>query len=89
MTTIPKGYGWGGSGLVPGGAGGSPAIDDTLRDVADDLAALKGGATLPALTSPPGSDAATVQTLVNEIRTKWNALAASGSGGVTLKTIKG
>lgn len=44
MATIPKDYGTGGSGLIGKGPSGSkrhPALPDVLRDMADDLEALR------------------------------------------------
>ena len=41
MTTIGEKFGTGGSNLVPGGSGGDPTLAETLRDIADDLTALR------------------------------------------------
>lgn len=43
MTTILAGYGTGGAGLTPApnGSQSHPPIDTTLRDVADDVTALR------------------------------------------------
>jgi hypothetical protein len=43
MTTIKTDFGSGGANLNPGGSGGVPDLATTLRDIADDLAAVSGG----------------------------------------------
>lgn len=99
MATIFKDYGSGGAGLISkAGTGGSgslrhPAIADVLRDIADDLAAVRGSSTpVDAVATADGSDPATTQALANALKTKVNELItklnAQGSG-VTIKTIKG
>jgi hypothetical protein len=41
MTAIPTNFGEGGANIAPGGAGGTPTLADTLRDVSDDLGTLR------------------------------------------------
>ena len=43
MAAISKKFGSGGANLVPGGAAGSPTLATALRDVADDLEAIRTG----------------------------------------------
>ena len=81
MAKISKRFGSGGANLVPGGAGGQPALADVWRDVADDLAALRPAPIAAADASAaygPGE-----QALLNELKAKVNAIAA-----VVLKTTK-
>jgi hypothetical protein len=82
MAEIPRNYGSGGAGLVPGGSGGNPELAVVLRDIAADLDDIQGAApaaaaivsniasaALPAFTSPPTApEMAALRTLVNEIR---------------------
>jgi hypothetical protein len=87
MAAISTHFGEGGANLTPG-AGGVPSLADALRDVADDLAALKGSApvaaALAAFTDPPSAaEMALLRTLVNELRS-----ARSTIGGTTLLTTK-
>jgi hypothetical protein len=82
MTAIPSRFGSGGANLTPGGASGQPALADTLRDVADDLAALKP--TKVASADATAAYGAGEQALLNELKAKVNALAS-----VVLKTTKG
>jgi hypothetical protein len=82
VAKITKRFGSGGANLTPGGASGQPALVDALRDIADDLAALK-----PARIAAADATAAYgpgEQALMNELKAKVNALAA-----VVLKTTKG
>ena len=81
MAAIPKRFGSGGASLSPGGSAGSPSLADALRDIADDLSALK----LSPVSSPDAgaSYGANEQALLNELKAKVDALAA-----VTLKTTK-
>jgi hypothetical protein len=82
MAKIAKRFGSGGANLTPGGASGQPSLADALRDVADDLAALKPGRINGADATAaygPGE-----QALLNELKAKVNALA-----GAVLKTTKG
>lgn len=95
MAAIPKNFGEGGKNLTPGGASNPLNLATVLRDIADDLAALNGGAA-GTITSPSAVAAAganptkaefdAVVTLVNEIKSKLNT---SGNGTATLKTTKG
>lgn len=81
MAKISKHFGSGGANLAPGGSAGQPALADVLRDVADDLAALK-----PAVVAAADATAtygAGEQALLNELKVKVNALAA-----IVLKTTK-
>lgn len=72
MAAIKKSFGTGGSGLQPGY--GNPTLATALRDIAADLASLKGAtvsaAALAAFTDPPAAaEMALLRTLVNELRT--------------------
>jgi len=81
MAEITRHFGSGGANLTPGGAAGQPSLADVLRDVADDLAALK-----PARINAADATAAYgagEQALLNELKAKVNALAAA-----VLKTTK-
>lgn len=49
MAAIDKRFGAGGKNLQPGGSNGKPTLAQALRDIADDLAGIKGG-TLGAST---------------------------------------
>jgi hypothetical protein len=82
MAKISKRFGSGGANVAPGGSAGQPALADVLRDIADDLAALKSAKVAAADATAaygPGE-----QALLNELKAKVNALAA-----VALKTTKG
>jgi hypothetical protein len=81
MAKISKRFGSGGANLTPGSAAGQPALADALRDIADDLAALKPApiaAADAAAAYGPGE-----QALLNELKAKVNAIAAA-----MLKTTK-
>ena len=81
MAAISKRFGSGGANVAPGGSAGKPALADVLRDIADDLAALK-----PATVASADATAtygAGEQALLNELKAKVNAIAA-----VVLKTTK-
>jgi hypothetical protein len=81
MAAITQRFGSGGANLTPGRAAGQPSLADVLRDVADDLAALK-----PARINAADATAAygaAEQALLNELKAKVNALAAA-----VLKTTK-
>jgi hypothetical protein len=81
MAEITTRFGSGGSNLTPGGSSGSPDLATALRDIADDLAALK-----PTAVATPDAGAsygANEQALLNELKAKFDALAA-----VVLKTVK-
>lgn len=41
MSTITLKFGSGGANIVPGGSGGTPGLAKTLRDIADDLTAIR------------------------------------------------
>lgn len=74
MAAITERFGSGGANLVPGGAAGVPNLASALRDVADDLAALK-----PTAVVTPDAGAAygaNEQALLNELKAKVDALAA-------------
>lgn len=81
MAAISKRFGSGGANLAPGGSAGAPTLADVLRDIADDLAALRP----TAVTTPDagGTYGAGEQALLNELKAKVNALAA-----VVLKTTR-
>lgn len=79
MSAIASNFGSGGANLQPGGSAGSPTLATALRDIALDLADLKGAATAPvatitgaalaAFTDPPSAaEMALLRTLVNELR---------------------
>ncbi len=81
MAAISRRFGSGGANLAPGGSAGQPALAVVLRDVADDLAALR-----PAPVGAADAGAAygaAEQALLNELKAKINALAA-----VVLKTTR-
>ena len=81
MAKISRRFGSGGANLTPGGASGQPSLADALRDIADDLAALR-----PAKINAADASAAygaAEQQLLNELKAKVNAIAA-----VVLKTTK-
>ena len=81
MAAISKRFGSGGANLPPGGSAGKPTLADALRDVADDLAALKP--TPVAAADAGAAYGAAEQALINELKAKVNALAAA-----VLKTTK-
>lgn len=82
MAKISKRFGSGGANLAPGGSAGQPALADVLRDIADDLAAVHPAA--PVATPDAGAAyTANEQALLNELKAKFNALAAA-----VLKTTK-
>jgi hypothetical protein len=81
MGAISKQFGSGGANLAPGGSAGKPTLAEALRDVADDLAALKP--TTVAAADAGAAYGAAEQALLNELKAKVNALAA-----VVLKTTK-
>lgn len=82
MAKITRSFGSGGANLTPGGAAGQPSLVDVLRDVADDLAALRP----PRVNAADAGAAygANEQALLNELKAKVNALA-----NAVLKTTKG
>ena len=82
MSVITPKFGSGGANLTPGGAGGKPTLADTLRDIADDLGSLRP--TKVNAADATAAYGAGEQALLNELKTKINALAA-----VVLKTTKG
>jgi proteasome assembly chaperone (PAC2) family protein len=97
MAAIATSFGTGGSGLQPGGSGGVPSLATALRDIALDLAAIKGaapvatitGVALPAFTDPPSAvEMAAVRALVNELRASAIEVRAARvtGAGVTLLT---
>lgn len=81
MAAISKRFGSGGANLPPGGSAGKPTLAEALRDVADDLAALKPTTVVAA--NAGAAYGAPEQALINELKAKVNALAA-----VVLKTTK-
>lgn len=56
MANIKTSFGSGGANLAPGGTNGTPSLATALRDVADDLAAVRSGlvATLAKLDADDG-----------------------------------
>jgi hypothetical protein len=82
MARITRRFGSGGANLTPGGSSGQPVLADVLRDIADDLAALRPARVVAADASP--AYGAGEQALLNELKAKVNALAA-----VLIKTTKG
>jgi hypothetical protein len=80
MAKIPPDFGTGGSGLTPGGSTTGPDLATVARDIADDLATVKGTATAVA----DANDLASAIALVNDLKAKHNAVA-----GAVLKTTKG
>lgn len=82
MAKITARFGSGGANLTPGGAAGKPSLADALRDIADDLAALKPA---PIVMNDAGATyTANEQALLNDIKAKLNTLAIA-----ILKTTKG
>lgn len=82
MAKIPTNFGSGGSHLTPGGAAGSPSLAEALRDIADDLAAVK-----PAPITAADAGAAygpAEQALLNALKAQINAIAVA-----PMKTTKG
>jgi hypothetical protein len=97
MAAIKTDFGTGGSNLTPGGSSGSPSLAEALRDVADDLAALKPaaptavtvGADIAAFTDPPSAaEMALLRTFVNALKADAAAVRAVLPTGATLKTTK-
>jgi hypothetical protein len=78
MAAISKRFGSGGANLTPAS---KPSLADALRDIADDLAALKP--TTVAAADAGATYGAAEQALLNELKAKVNALAA-----IVLKTTK-
>ena len=60
MASITINFGVGGSNLIPGGAGGNPSLATVLRDIADDLAALRTSVT--GITAKLDADAGVTDT---------------------------
>ncbi len=81
MAAISPRFGSGGANVAPGGSAGQPSLAEVLRDVADDLAALKPSAV--AAADAGAAYGAAEQALLNELKAKVNALAAA-----VLKTSK-
>lgn len=80
MAVVKITFGAGGRQLAPRGQG-QPSLADVLRDIADDLTAIKS----PAVTvSPPAIDLPTCIALAEELRTIIDA-----GGAYTLLTEKG
>lgn len=84
MTIITTRFGEGGAPMVPEGCDSQPSLQQTLRDIADDL----NGVQVAKITSPDATDPPSSYLLINEIKTKLNAIC-SGTGGHAMKTIKG
>ena len=68
MAVITKEFGSGGRGLTPNT--GNVSLATALRDICADLAGLKPA----AVASANATDLATAITLVNEIKTRMNAV---------------
>jgi hypothetical protein len=81
MAAISERFGSGGANVAPGGSSGKPSLAEALRDIADDLAGLKPGTVTAA--DAEATYGTGEQALLNELKTKVNALAA-----VVLKTTK-
>jgi len=81
MAAISQRFGSGGANVAPGGSSGKPSLAEALRDIADDLAGLKPGTVTAA--DAEATYGTGEQALLNELKTKVNALAA-----VVLKTTK-
>jgi hypothetical protein len=82
MAKITRQFGSGGANVAPGGSAGQPALADVLRDLADDLTALKPQRI--AAADATAAYGAGEQALLNQLKAPVNALAA-----VVLKTTKG
>ena len=102
MSEIRADYASGGSGLTSAkGARRHPPIAEVLRDIADDLAALRGSGTpltvfattdIAAFTDPPSAaEMALLRTFVNNLKAgliaAQNRVNANGAS-VTIKTTK-
>lgn len=70
MAEIPKDFGTGGSGLNPGQ--GDVSLVDILNDLADDVTYSITSPVAVAAAAADATDLATAQTLVNELKTKYN-----------------
>lgn len=99
MAAISTRFGSGGANVAPGKSAGSPTLASALRDVADDLAALKGaalaapapGAALAAFTDPPSAaEMAALRSRVNELIVANAELRTiqTARNGVTILTTK-
>jgi hypothetical protein len=96
MTAITHDFGSGGSGLTP--QDGDPDLATTLREIAGDLATLKGAVpsanitvgALPTFTDPPSAaEMLTLKNLVNELRAyaiEQRAVQAARAGATLLTT---
>lgn len=71
MVVIKKNFGEGGANLAPSGAQGSPSLAEALRDIADDLAAVKD------LVNDLKAKYNALVDLVNEIKADHNAHCAA------------
>lgn len=97
MAAIKIDFGTGGANLAPGGAAGSPTLAEALRDIADDLAAIKPataptvtvGADIAAFTDPPSAaEMALLRTFVNALKADAVEIRSKIPSGATLKTTK-
>lgn len=86
MTAIKTSFGSGGAGLTPGGSSGNPDLATTLREIADDLAAINAAAAKKALVGAPLAADADLPTCV--ARVNAIVLALNAGAGVTLTTTK-
>jgi len=71
MVAIKENFGVGGANLAPSGAQGSPDLATALRDIADDLAAVKD------LVNDLKAKYNALVDLVNEIKADYNAHCAA------------
>jgi hypothetical protein len=96
MAAIKTDFGTGGANLAPGGAAGSPTLAEALRDIADDLAAIKPaapavtvGADIGAFTDgPTAPEMALLRTFVNALKVDAAAIRSALNSGATIKTTK-
>ena len=97
MSAIPVNWGDGGNNLNPKEhTAAKPSMAQAMRDVADDLAALKPGA--PAVTvgadigvftdPPSAAEMALLRTFVNALKADAAAVVAEMPSGITLLTTK-
>lgn len=89
--TIPDNFGWGGAGLAPGGAAGTPTLVEILFAIVDELAAARTASTSIAspIAAADASDLATAIALVNEIKNKLNAARTAQASAPAIALIKG
>ena len=97
MANIKADFYGGGVGQNPkSSTADNPSLALAMRDIADDLAALKPsapavtvGSDIGAFTDPPSAaEMALLRTFVNALKTDAAATVAELPSGITLKTVK-